>query len=268
MNDYYVYVYIDPRNNEEFYYGKGCGSRKKAHLRDTSDTEKARRVKAIHDAGLRPVIRVIARDLSEHDALLVEKTLLWKLGKQLTNKSSGHYAAKFRPHDNIHRELSGFDFQHGLYYYNVGEGPQRNWDDYKKYGIISAGQGIRWRNAILGFQQGDAFAAFLKGYGFVGIGLILEPAKPIRDVMIGKDYLLSLPLSCEKKMASNVGSDKLCEYVCTVKWIRKVDRDDAKWEPKSGLFTTPLVRASLDGQLTTIKYLEHAFRVNLGKYVS
>jgi len=28
MNNYYVYVYIDPRNHEEFYYGKGKGSRK------------------------------------------------------------------------------------------------------------------------------------------------------------------------------------------------------------------------------------------------
>jgi hypothetical protein len=26
MNNYYVYVYIDPRNYEEFYYGKGKGS--------------------------------------------------------------------------------------------------------------------------------------------------------------------------------------------------------------------------------------------------
>jgi hypothetical protein len=25
MADCYVYVYIDPRNNEEFYYGKGAG---------------------------------------------------------------------------------------------------------------------------------------------------------------------------------------------------------------------------------------------------
>lgn len=32
MDDYYVYVYIDPRNYEEFYYGKGKGSRKNAHL--------------------------------------------------------------------------------------------------------------------------------------------------------------------------------------------------------------------------------------------
>jgi hypothetical protein len=41
MNNYYVYVYIDPRNLEEFYYGKGKGSRKTAHIFDVSDSEKA-----------------------------------------------------------------------------------------------------------------------------------------------------------------------------------------------------------------------------------
>ena len=73
--------YIDPRNFEEFYYGKGKGSRKDAHLSDTSDSKKARRIAGIRKAGLEPIIRVIARNLSEHDALLIEKTLLWKLGK-------------------------------------------------------------------------------------------------------------------------------------------------------------------------------------------
>ena len=31
---YYVYVYIDPRNLEEFYYGNGTGARSHAHLQD------------------------------------------------------------------------------------------------------------------------------------------------------------------------------------------------------------------------------------------
>ena len=103
-SDYYVYVYIDPRNFEEFYFGKGTGARKDAHLQDHSDTQKAHRIEAIRKAGLEPTIRIIARDLSEHDALLVEKTLLWKLGKNLTNISSGHYKDNFRPHDTrIHK---------------------------------------------------------------------------------------------------------------------------------------------------------------------
>ena len=37
MKEYYVYVYIDPRNFEEFYYGKGKGSRKNAHLYENGD---------------------------------------------------------------------------------------------------------------------------------------------------------------------------------------------------------------------------------------
>jgi uncharacterized protein len=61
MSEHYVYVYIDPRNYEEFYFGKGKGSRKDAHLTDGADTEKTRRIAAIHKAGLEPIIRIIAR---------------------------------------------------------------------------------------------------------------------------------------------------------------------------------------------------------------
>src|SRR5690606_34854705 len=132
---WYVYVYIDPRNFEEFYYGKGKGNRKSAHLTDSSDTEKTKRIKDIQKAGLKPIIKVIAKDLTEKQAFLIEKTLIWKLGKNLTNLSSGHFAEKFRPHDTLHLDLAHFDFKNGLYYINVGEGVHRCWEDCKKYGF-------------------------------------------------------------------------------------------------------------------------------------
>jgi hypothetical protein len=267
VNNFYVYVYIDPRNLEEFYFGKGRGSRKDAHLSDTSDSEKARRIAAIHKAGLKPIIRVIARDLSEHDALLVEKTLLWKLGRQLTNVSSGYYSENFRPHNTMHLELSGFDYQSGVYYYNVGEGAHRNWDDYKRLGFISAGQGIRWRDAMLEFQTGDVVAAYLKNRGFVGIGVLADRAKPIRDVTIRGKALLSHNLICPH-MADNIESDELCEYVAPVKWVAAVERDHAKWKAKCGIYTTTHVRASLDGQPKTIAFLESEFGVNVRELVA
>ncbi|MFM9884026.1 MAG: LEM-3-like GIY-YIG domain-containing protein [Burkholderiales bacterium] len=267
MNNFYVYVYIDPRNLEEFYFGKGRGSRKDAHLSDTSDSEKAHRIVAIHKAGLKPIIRVIARDLSEHDALLVEKTLLWKLGRQLTNVSSGHYSANFRPHNTMHLELSGFDFQSGVYYYNVGEGTHRNWDDYKKVGFISAGQGLRWRDAMLGFQKGDVVAAYLKNHGFVGIGVLTDRAKPIREVTIEGKPLLSHDLRCQR-MADNAESDERCEYVAPVEWAAAVERGHAKWKTRAGIYTTTHVRASLDGQPNTIVFLEKEFGVNVRELVA
>ena len=267
MNDFYVYVYIDPRNLEEFYFGKGRGSRKDAHLSDTSDSEKARRIAAIHKAGLKPTIRVIARELSEHDAFLIEKTLLWKLGRQLTNVSSGHYSENFRPHDTMHLELPGFDFQCGVFYYNVGEGTHRNWDDYKTFGFISAGQGIRWRDAMLGFQKGDVVAAYLKNCGFVGIGRVTERAKPIREVTINDKPLLSHSLRCGR-MVDNAESNDLCEYVVKVEWVAAVEREHAKWAPKAGIFTTTHVRASLDAQPKTIAFLEREFEVDLRELFS
>lgn len=261
MSNYYVYVYIDPRNFEEFYYGKGKGSRKDAHLSEDTDSDKSKRIKAIHAAGLSPIVRVIARDLSEHDALLVEKTLLWKLGKQLTNISSGHYASNFRPHDALHRKLSGFDFQNGLYYYNVGEGEHRSWDDYIRYGFISAGQAPRFRDAMLGLEEGDIVAAYLKSFGFVGIGRIKQKAKPVVEVAIKGRPLLQHELTCPG-IADNADSLDCSEYVALVDWIEAVDRDNAKWKPKSGLFTSQLVRASLDAQPATVEFLEAEFGVD------
>jgi len=262
VHDYYVYVYIDPRNHEEFYFGKGRGSRKHAHLSDSSDTQKAKRIAVIHEAGLTPIVRVIARGLSEHDALLVEKTLLWKLGRQLTNIASGHYAENFRPHNMLHVEIAGFDFANDIYYYNVGEGPHRNWDDYRKLGFISAGQGKRWRDAMLGFQVGDVVAAYLKGKGFVGIGKITSAAKPVRDVSINGTPLLQCKLKC-KGLADNVASDVKCEHVCLVEWRVALDRTHAKFKRKAGIFTTQLVRASLAGQSETLRFLEKEFGLSL-----
>jgi hypothetical protein len=73
MSNHYVYVYIDPRNHEEFYYGKGHGSRKEAHLAEQSESAKSKRIQEIRREGLLPIIRVIARGLTESEALLVEK---------------------------------------------------------------------------------------------------------------------------------------------------------------------------------------------------
>jgi hypothetical protein len=267
MSDYYVYVYIDPRNHEEFYYGKGMGSRKDAHLDDQSDSAKANRIAEIQREGLAPIVRVIARGLSEAEALLVEKTLLWKLGKWTDNVATGHFADKFRPHNTLHKELSGFDFQNGLYYYNVGEGTHRNWDDYVEFGFISAGGGPRWRDAMLGFNRGDAFVAYLKRHGFVGVGRILSPARRSREVKINGKTLITLPLRCPR-MNERCDDANHSEYICLVDWLAVVPREQAKWRATPKLYTTTHVRASLDGQPETVKFLEQEFRVSIREVIT
>lgn len=268
MNDYYVYVYIDPRNFEEFYYGKGRGSRKEAHLKQDADTLKVKRIAEIRKAGEVPIIRVIARGLSEDQALLIEKTLLWKLGKYTTNIATGYFAKNFRPANSYHKKLQGFDYQNGIYYYNVGEGVHRNWDDYREFGFISAGQGVRWRDAMKGFNIGDICIAYLKKHGFVGVGRIKTEAAMIADVLIEKKGkpLLALPLR-SKRMGDNSGSETLSEYVCLVDWIRTFPREQAKRRKSPKLYTTTHVRASLEGQPETVKFIEEKFDVNLSDLI-
>lgn len=262
MNDYYVYVYIDPRSYEEFYYGKGRGSRKLEHLNDSSDTEKAKLIKGIRDAGLKPVIKIVASGLTEEQAFLVEKTLIWKLGRTLTNKSSGYFAENFRPHRTLHLSLPGFDFVNDAYYINVGEGSHRNWDDCRKYGFLSAGNGPRYRDAISRLVPGDVVVAYLKKHGYVGVGVVKASALPARDFLVGRRHLGSLKLA-QPGILKRADDPDYSEYVVRVRWVKSVERSRAYFRRRAGLFTSQLVRASLTRQQKTLRYVEKSFGVDI-----
>ena len=256
----YVYVYIDPRNFEEFYYGQGKGSRKEAHLSDDGDSEKVKRINAIKKEGLNPIIKVIARGLTDQEAFLVEKTLIWKLGKNLTNQSPGHFADKFRPHDTFHQDLAGFDFKNGLYYVNVGEGEHRCWQDCRQFGFLSAGQDRKWSDPIRTLEIGDIVVAYLKGKGYVGIGRVSEKAVRVNDFKFeGKS------LKEQNLIVSNIfenSENERSEFLVKIDWIKTVESNQAKWKSNSGLFTIQLIKASLQNQYATREFLEKEFDVN------
>jgi len=260
---YYVYVYIDPRNNEEFYYGKGTGSRKLAHLNQDGDNEKVNRIKDIAKEGLQPVIRVIASGLDEDEAFLIEKTLIWKLGRTLTNEASGHFSEKFRPHNTLHKELPGFDFENDVYYVNIGEGPHRDWDDCKKYGFLSAGgSNPLWKSQIQKLVKGDVVAAYLAKHGYVGVGIVSDQAKPLREFFVDGSPLSQQAL-IQPGMCEHIDNSDLTEYLARVLWIKVVDKSDAHFQSNSGLFTTQLIRASLSSQPKTIAFIENVFDINM-----
>lgn len=265
--EHYVYVYIDPRNFEEFYYGMGKGSRKAAHLLDKDDTEKTKRINAIIKAGHQPIIKVIAKDLTQREAFFIEQTLIWKFGKTLTNKISGHFVEKFRPHDTLHLELAHFDFKNGLYYVNVGEGIHRCWEDCREFGFLSAGQDKKWSDPIKRLAKGDIVAAYLKGYGYVGVGRVKEKAVKVNDFKIDNMLLSQFNLKAQN-IYENSDNDK-SEYVVKIEWISSVDKGNAKKAKKEhGIYSTTHIRASLQGQPDTIKYLEKEFNVNFDHLMS
>jgi len=90
---YYVYLYVDPRDGQPFYIGKGKGNRCFAHLGDQSETEKVERIREIRKLGLEPEIEILKHGMTETEALLVESTAIDLLDvRKLTNRVRGHGA--------------------------------------------------------------------------------------------------------------------------------------------------------------------------------
>lgn len=88
---FYVYLYIDPRNDTVFYVGKGRGNRIFDHLNDTSESEKRRVIRELYAAGLKPKLEVLVHGLeNEMDALRIEAAVIDLLGRHnLTNQVRG-----------------------------------------------------------------------------------------------------------------------------------------------------------------------------------
>jgi len=264
--NYYVYCYIDPRNDTEFYYGKGKGGRKEIHLWAQGKSKKARKLRQIRAAGAEPTIRVVAAGLTEDQALLVEAALIWKLRQALTNENSGHHKAKFRPQNTLGRELEGFDFSHRSHFFNVGEhfddGAYRSWDDCRKYGFLSTGYGQKYRDQARQLRKGDVVVAYVKDHGYVGIGRVKAEAVPAREFRIGSRSLKQMRLSAWD-MCHTYNNLNKCEYVTGVRWLVTKKRDEALW--KKGLFCARQTRASLEDQPETRRYIEAKWGVRFAE---
>lgn len=88
---YYVYIYVDPRNNRPFYVGKGKGERILAHLNDKLESEKVRIIADLRSNGMRPRLDVLAHGLrDEETAFRIEAAAIDLLGlDNLSNRVRG-----------------------------------------------------------------------------------------------------------------------------------------------------------------------------------
>ena len=113
---HYVYVLLDPLDNQPFYVGKGTGRRAEAHLREHSETEKVAKIQSItrrSDSSLNQVlVRIIGRFVTEKEAFAVEATLIkWVYGfNALTNLVHGHGSSSIRGANDL-SEIPGIDIE-------------------------------------------------------------------------------------------------------------------------------------------------------------
>ena len=265
--NYDVYAYYDPRNYEMLYVGKGKGSRKNAHKPLEEGSKKECRLHAIQKAGIKPLIRVVAANLTADQALLVEKTLIWRANGLLTNVSGGHFADNFRPKDTLHLSLPGFDTFGGVFFANVGHWPHRQWEDGRKYGFLAAGYGRRYSSQLDRIGVDSIVAAYFNKYGYVGIGRVIAPALPASDFRY-QGQPLKQKMLAGPDLLHDLDDKENCEYLLAVKWIKSVPQEKAKFRRNAGLFTTQQIAASIANQPITLEFLESEFKVDFQKLLS
>ncbi len=147
----------------------------------------------------------------------------------------------------------------GYWVVNVGDWPRghRPWTDRVKHGFVSAGGGRRWSDQLERLSPGDRVFAFLKQRGYVGVGEVTGPMRPIselRDSDSGRPLLASL----SGRSLGDQSDPETAEYAVPVRWIRTVPESDAKWQ--DGLAATPQVTFKLK-QPKTVEFLRNAFGV-------
>lgn len=126
----------------------------------------------------------------------------------------------------------------GEYYVNFGEGVHRNWEDARRFGFVSAGQGPKYRDAIQRLEPGNRIWVNVPGKGYVGVGVVEERGVPAKDFIVKSPTgemvpLLRAGIVC-KDMGEHADDPDLAEYVARVRWIHAVPLSAAVREP--GLF--------------------------------
>jgi len=274
LTNWYVYAYYDPRNFRMFYVGKGIGKRKFTHLDDKADSKKTRIINKIKSEGIEPIIKVLAKDLTDDQAKLIEKTLIWSNYENISNDSTGFYKDNFRPENTLHKEIKGFDFQTGIYYVNIGEGDSRDWNDCSTYGFLCAGGDPKWRDPLKRLMKDDIVIAYLKGKGYVGIGIVTSEIQKAIDFKTKEKKLIDFKIDLEQpNIFDNSDDIDLAQYVVGVNWLKIKSKDEAVWrsvkksEKDKQLFTTQLVVASLLNQPYTLEFLQEKFGIKFNELI-
>ena len=115
----------------------------------------------------------------------------------------------------------------GEYYVSFGHDPNgRHWEDAMKYGFISAGGGLWYTQTLNLLEKGSRIWVNVPGEGYVGVGIVEEPAKQIKEFTVtdpagGRIPILKAPL-VSPGLCKNSEDPEQAEVLVRVRWLNTV----------------------------------------------
>jgi len=128
-------------------------------------------------------------------------------------------------------EKRGEEPWNGEFYVSFGGNPNRDWEEARKYGFVSAGGGSWYTKSLSMLEKGSRFWANMPGAGYVGVGRVADEVVPIDDFLVddGKGDrvpIASLPLKIANQLTVAKDPEK-AERMVRVEWIKTVPADQA-----------------------------------------
>jgi Endonuclease NucS len=148
----------------------------------------------------------------------------------------------------------------GLWYVNIGDGPNRSWDDMRRYGFIAAGGGEIFSGPLNRLHPGDRIVAYQPGgVGYVGYGIVAAASVNVSDFRTKNGPLLEQELA-QPGMARPGQDAARAEHVVGVDWIKTVPLAEAK--RFDGIFANQNIVCKLRDP-KTIDFLRDQFGVSV-----
>lgn len=122
----------------------------------------------------------------------------------------------------------------GEFYVSFGGDSNRDWEEARKYGFVSAGGGSWYSTPLHMLEPGSRIWVTLPGIGYVGVGKVAAEPVVIDEFMVddgtGKQVpIASLPLKVAK-LTTRAQDPEKAEHMVRVEWTKTVPASEAARE--------------------------------------
>lgn len=126
----------------------------------------------------------------------------------------------------------------GECYASFGVDQNRDWEEARTYGFVSAGGGEWYSRTLSVLEPGDRVWVNVPKAGYVGVGEVVDAVVPIDEFTVDDGSGEMVPITSLQLKAANhptlATSSEKAEYFVRVKWLRTVPIEEAVKE--QGLF--------------------------------